>query len=302
MIKNKIRNRNNRSALRFKTKQSNLNHIQHKVVNQLNNAKLKSQHTLIELSVKQWMRFSKNSIYLKGMYENGTGNEKRILYREVSIGQNLKFKKRSHKSHGSVLRWKTPLLANIQGRFMVVVIDKSEIIAHSPNILIIDGSSQQGGNYIEGSKYSPSGKVILFLGRITMNDNASKYIWGKEEATFLKSCKPNLIKGNSQHFGSTGKYYSFGNIANYRLIGKSSVTQYVHKRFKLEHRTLIAQNDSEYMESMVGKELIYSIEGLCKLIPNLKDYMAPALNVAYNIQADIGSCNIAKTKTSDAGL
>ena len=78
--------------------------------------------------------------------------------------------------------------------------------------------------------------------------NKSNSVWGIDEANFLKKCKQNIIKGNSSHFGSTGKYYSFGNRANYALIDNSSVTQYVSKKFKSDVKTKVAQLDAEYME------------------------------------------------------
>ena len=162
MIQNNSRKTNDRSASRHRTKIYNTNLVHNSVIMKLDNKKLRSQHTLIELSEKQWTRFSKNYIYLKGLYEDGNGSDKHILYREVAYGQNITFKKRACKLHGVVLRWKAPLLANIQGNFLDVVTDKPDIIANSPDTLTLDGSSQEAEKGIGGSHYCSSGKVILF--------------------------------------------------------------------------------------------------------------------------------------------
>ena len=73
-------------------------------------------------------------------------------------------------------------------------------------------------------------------------------MWGAKEGKILKGCKPNIIQGSASHFGSSGKYYSFGARANYGRIEKSTLTQYVTKKFKSTERSLISKIDAHYME------------------------------------------------------
>ena len=36
--------------------------------------------------------------------------------------------------------------------------------------------------------------------------------------------------GSASHFGSEGKYYSYGNKENYGMIGTSSIGQYANRK------------------------------------------------------------------------
>ena len=303
IFQTKNRNRNKNSLLRSGIKIDHSNLIHNNVINHIHNDKSQPFHAMIELSNKQWMRYCDNSLHVKGLYEHKTIDGRRyIQYSNVVHGKNLEYRKRSCRSNGGVLRFNLPSIRNMAAHIIFIVADKEEILNHSPETLILDGSSQQTEESKNDSSYIPSGKIILFMGRIETSDVISKYVWGKEEATFLNNCKDNLIKAHSSHFGSIGKYYSFGNRANYGMIGKSSVTQYVNKKFKSEGRNYISKIDSEYIEKIVGRELIYSVECLSKIIKNLKKYMGSAIDVAFNIQEQIGTCNITETQTSGAGL
>ena len=87
-------------------------------------------------------------------------------------------------------------------------------------------------NMRDDTKYKPSGIVIFSLAKVEREDIRSEYSWGNKDALNVKKWKSNIITGYSSHFGSTGNYYSFGNRANYGLIGTSSLTQFTQKKFK----------------------------------------------------------------------
>ena len=127
-------------------------------------------------------------------------------------------------------------------------------------------------------------------------------MWGAKEGKILKGCKPNIIKGSASHFGLSGKYYSFGARANYGRIEKSTLTQYVTKKFKSTERSLISKIDAHYMENMAGRELTQSIKYLSKLIPRLHLFISPTLSFVHDLQEEIGQCNIAKINGSESGL
>ena len=61
-------------------------------------------------------------------------------------------------------------------------------------------------------------------------------IWCKNDVDQLKKCKPNITNGVSgyTHCESSGKYYSFGNRANFRVKNGQSLTQYVCKTSKMK--------------------------------------------------------------------
>ena len=100
------------------------------------------------------------------------------------------------------------------------------------------------------------------------------------------------MKGASSHHGSEGKYYSFGARANYGIIEKSTLTQFVPKKFKSITRMMVSTMDAPYMEKMAARELMQSIMYLSKLVPKLHLYISPTLSVVHDLQDEIGECNI----------
>ena len=53
---------------------------------------------------------------------------------------------------------------------------------------------------------------------------------------------------------------------------------------------------------MGSRDIDCGIKNLCTVIPNLIDYISPTLNVAYNLQNEIGDCNLKKMEHSETGL
>ena len=142
------------------------------------------------------------------------------------------------KSNGVTLRYKCPMLRNIKGGYFIIVAEKKEILNHNSNIIILDGSGQCSGTIDD--HYQPSGKLLLLVARLKAHNMQSEYSWGHMEAKFLKQCKESVIKKNTNHFGSRGQYYSFGNKANFAIVNNSSVSQYVSKKFSKQKRTEVA--------------------------------------------------------------
>ena len=296
------RNRNRYIAKQQQIKKNNKELLEMSVVNELDNDNMKSSHTLIELSDTQWKRYENNSIVVSGLIEDKSRkNNLHIKYKNIHVGKHLQFKKRTCVSFGKVLRSKTVLLKNTCSGYLMIVGRKDEHLEYNPNLTIIDGSSQQGAQYCNTKKHL-SGFLIIFLGRIQRQVQISKYVWGKKETNMLKSCKPNIIQGSASHYGSSGKYYSFGARANYGKIDQSTLTRYVAKKFKSPRRSMISQMDAKHMEYMAGKELSQSINYLSKLIPNLHLFISPTLSVVHKLQEEIGECNVVKIEGSDSGL
>ena len=265
--------------------------------------KARSPHTLIELSTKQWERLGKNSIVVKGLITNCSVKKNPTLsYSSVTYGANIILKRKCCESNGKSLHWKRPQLKNIKGGYILIVGDKLELMETNDDLIVVDGSSQENDHKSINDRYKPSGKVILSLCKLHQQHNNTYFSWGKSEAKLLKKSKHNVMKGHSSHFGSTGDYYSFGNRANYGMINNSSVTQYVSKKYTSGKKTLVAKKDAEHIERMGSRDIDCGIKNLCTVIPNLIDYISPTLNVAYNLQKDIGDFNLKKMEHSETGL
>ena len=106
----------------------------------------------------------------------------------------------------------------------------------------------------------------------------------------------------SSHFGSTGEYYSFRNKGTFGIVDDLSVGQYYCKKYKSTVSSSKAIINASIMEEMSVMEIELGMDGLNASIPNLMQYIAPMLNVAYAIQGFVVGLNIAKVPLSDYGL
>ena len=83
----------------------------------------------------------------------------------------------------------------------------------------------------------------------------SGYSWAKKDAINIKSCKNNSISAHSNHFSSTGEYFSFSNRGNYGLINNSSVAQFADKKFKSKNKTKQASKEANDMDLLISNDL-----------------------------------------------
>ena len=107
--------------------------------------------------------------------------------------------------------------------------------------------------------------------------NKAGYTRGSHQANFCKATKDNLIDTNSSHFGSKGKYYSFGNRGNYDMIDDSTVTLYVSKNYKNDMKYKLATMNADVLEEMAGSELKSAVNDMKTFLPNVTDLIAPTL-------------------------
>ena len=145
------------------------------------------------------------------------------------------------------------------------------------------------------SEYDPSGIVVLSICYIKNYHVCEGRAWGLQGYENLKVCKNNIMKGNATHHGSSGKYYSFGNKANYAIVQKSSVAQYVCKPFKNDERKKKSKVQSISYEELCAHELCAGVQSLSNMIPNIRSLIAPVLTVAYYQQESMGDINIIRT-------
>ena len=80
----------------------------------IDNRKSCSVHTLFELSITQWNRYSSNSISVGKKIQDITDKKHPIIhYETVSYGSNITMKRRKCKSHGRTLHWLAPMFKNL---------------------------------------------------------------------------------------------------------------------------------------------------------------------------------------------
>ena len=232
------------------------------------------------------------------------GKQKKIEYNTIKLGKDITMRRKKCTSSGKSMQWKSPLLQNVANGFMAAVGLKKELLLSNPDLIVVDGSNQEllDDNINDVTAYKPSGIVVLCLIKLERELIRSQYLWGPNDALNINKCKTNIITGHSTHFGSTGKYYSFGNRANYGMIDKSSITQFVLKKYNKLSSMKTAEQQSQEMEQLLANDLYNGVTSLVSIMPNLKQYIAPSLNTAFQLQHDIGDCNLKATKVKKAGL
>ena len=108
--------------------------------------------------------------------------------------------------------------------YILIVTLKDHLKKMNSDFVVING-----GNVDDEA----SGYIVLCLCQIRKQTNISEYIWGNYKVKLLHSAKRNIITGHSTHYGSKGKYYSFGNRANYAMVDNSTITQYTPRNIQV---------------------------------------------------------------------
>ena len=60
--------------------------------------------------------------------------------------------------------------------------------------------------------------------------------------------------------------------------------------------------NAEIMETLCADDLNKGVHSLVTILPKVREYIAPTLNIAYNMQHDIGDLNMKKTAVSNNGM
>ena len=123
-----------------------------------------SPHYLMELSDRQWKRMMNNSIIISG-YNEEIVERKRVVasYNNVKYGEKLKMQRKTYVSTGSKVTCRTPLLDRIEESYISIVARKRELIGTNPNLIVLDGSSQEMEYVSCKDSYKPSGMLLLFF-------------------------------------------------------------------------------------------------------------------------------------------
>ena len=178
---------------------------------------------------------------------------------------------------------------------------KKELLKDT-TIHIVDTVFRTKNNDKGEDKYKPSGIVLLLMCRLDVQCGRTGWAWGHDHFKTIKSSKSNIINASMGHFGSEGSYFSYGNKGNFGMVDGSSVSQYVNRKFTTEARSTKAAFDSKLIEEMVSQEIGIGIDGLCKIIPNLRSLIAPIISIGYELQGSKGEVNLQKMAASSSGL
>ena len=192
-------------------------------------------------------------------------------------------------------------LAEMKGKYFFITGDRHDYI-HDPNIFCIDTIARSNYNNGNDGKHKTSGVVVLYMCVLNYQKNNTGWSWGKSHYDLVRQSKNNLMGGSASHFGSEGKYYSFGNKGSYGIKNKSSVGQYTNRRYKDQSKMLKSNINATVIEEMVVKELEAGIDGIAKIIPNLRKLIAPVINVAHHEQLKKGDINLSKGASFEDGL
>ena len=76
------------------------------------------------------------------------------------------------------------------------------------------------------------------------------------------------------------------------MINISSETQYISKKYSSEKKTGNAARDAASLDEVSSEEIKRGVIGLVSILPNLKDFIAPTLNVIHGIQSIVGDSNM----------
>ena len=85
-----------------------------------------------------------------------------------------------------------------------------------------------------------------------------------------------ILTGNTTHFDSTDKHYSYGNKGNFGIINNTSIGQYMNKK-----KSLNAQMNASVIETMSSTDIEVGINDLSQIIPLIRLLIAPVLNAEF---------------------
>ena len=120
-----------------------INHVHNQVCLGFTSKKPISQHTIVDLSSRQWNRYKSNSILVEDIIIDNTDKRNPLVsYNKITYGRNVIIKMKKITSLGEMLHYKEPSIGNIKGGFVFVTTKKKDILTLNKDTLIVDGSNQ----------------------------------------------------------------------------------------------------------------------------------------------------------------
>ena len=151
------------------------------------------------------------------------------------------------------------------------------------------------------SHKSMSGMVILFVSQ--QQRHICGHEWNEHDVAKLRHSKPSTVGNKTHpHFGASGEYYSFGISAVYKVENGSSVGEYANKRHKMEDKNRLINMYAKQLEAQLIGSVATAFQHLSTICYNVSNWIAPVVDVAYNLQRDNGDINIKNSDLFQLGV
>ena len=259
-------------------------------------------HCLIELSNKDLEKMRCNSIHLSGMKLNQEGKAMHITYENIQKGKYINLQKKKDKS-SNIIKLE---IEKTKHQYVVITASKEECIRMIPETICLNFSKNHHSLHKEGdNRCKLSGIVIIFFGIMKRKGDTTEkeIIWGNNHFQFLKNTKPNILASSkSAHFGSVGKYYSFGNKGSYAKVDNTTVSTYKTKKKENSGVQKYTDEIANMLEESCGTELVNAAKTIERYIPCIKHLISPVVTTAYELQNVYGNINISEVYTSPHGM
>ena len=258
------------------------------ITTDLKSMKKSSPHVLIELSEIEWKRVKDNCIHLDGFSVQTSNKVSTVLWEKVTIGKNLRLKKKSNCNDG-FHHYKEIDLNRTKSNMLMITALKNECQTYIPSLIVSSSVNN----------IKPSGKVVL-LTTVFKKINSSEKVWSIDDFNMIKKSKPNILKSNT-HFNSNGFYASFGNKGSFEKNEQSSVGQYTNKRSSSSSKQFLIDVVANEYERFVADDISRCTNDLSSILPKIKTIISPIISTAYELQSSIRNINIKEGYASHSG-
>ena len=216
-------------------------------------------------------------------------------YGHIEYGNGIRLKETETMIKDEHFHHKEIQLCKMKKNYVSIVMDKHECIEKSPDTHVIESSFRKHGEL--------SGLVLLFFARLSKKEQESNLFFNNKLHSKLKFCKSNIfLPGKSNHFDSSGYYYSFGNRASYKKQGSSSINTYTNKKSKIMLNQNKIDDEAKFIENKCATELCKGIKSLKGYTKNITELISPMLDVSYSMQKKYGDINFTDVPTSKSGM
>ena len=95
-------------------------------------------------------------------------------------------------------------LCKMKGNYILIIGLKTDILNNNDNTVIVQSTFHQKDNYMPLD-------YVLLVHALLDRKNPTNICWENEHLQICRASKPNTISEKTQHFGSSGFIYTFGN-------------------------------------------------------------------------------------------
>ena len=248
-------------------------------------------HCLIELSQRHFDRIRDNAIIVSNIHLNNSI----ITYDGIVYGKNIQ-SKRKHRANLTNSTCDLIDIATTKSNYIVIVAKRKQCVSIYPTTQTIPMADLYQP---KSSKYTSSGYLVLLIGTSTKSHGKNTCRWNEDDFKLLKKYKKNIIKKGTNHHGSVGHYFSFGNKASFAINNQSSVGVYANRPAFGSNSKIIIDHLANQFEERCANELMTAQDSICRILPLNKIFVMPILTAAHvtmeencgNSQLNITKCN-----------